>query len=836
MKISNKHISVIIEENKIKLINEDKMQAIELNWPAVTLSIQGKEISPSGAPYKTELSKKSFTQYYQADSLKFKITLELSAKSWFRKTVCVSGKKDLPTPDFLETDRQFLSDKNLKICGYRASKFTDVKKGQEEGSGIMPGCGYPIIGKDFFMGLEHPAAFNCMEKAEEKNLVWMRHFPIWTGTELQSIGEVFGWSDNPESDFMDYLKTIRLPALKKPLVSFCTFWADPYLGDREYAVSYDAYQAFIKAFEKHSLIPDAFTLDAGWNERQSIFQSKKDVGGDTGLIKLRKLVEKMGSSLSLWLSHNGPMGIDPEHMKKKGFEVGSGNSAAYCGDGYGVMMDKKFSKALENRFSALIEKVGAVHFKIDWDNDCATNSKFNDIYPTRDHVRQASINEYFRIARAMRSKNKNIVTRNGWWPSPWWLAEANHLWLPDSGDSEYSSVPGKTQRDSASTHRDVMYYNVLRRDKSALTLDCFDNHEFPDAFRNPFMEDKLSWTNAVWHSFFRGSTYVAYTIQPESLEQWQADSMKQIMKFCRAYAAKIFTENGKMVLGHPGKGEVYGFANPGDGETWCMLRNPLPVPQNLKIDFTEIASHKAASVLQFYPHCQNLTAEQPLSFMAHEIKLIIISDKKAKPLFDLPYMPEKKGSNYIYRFPASATLTNKVRPMAHELHQIKDMIVENIEKTLLSDGTTEYQFTPTIPYKMREMELQLEFKADKNDTVSISAYTSRYSGLNSCYALPVTEIADGVPGYGESKNPDSIFPAGKKYFSIKIPAGGQFGMTLRIKGLSEGSFLSGAWLAGYEAPSTEALTGSSAPMGLSKCLPYQNPLGFGKTLVIPIPE
>jgi hypothetical protein len=61
-------------------------------------------------------------------------------------------------------------------------------------------------------------------------------------------------------------------------------------------------------------------------------------------------------------------------------------------------------------------------------------------------------------------------------------------------------------------------------------------------------------------------------------------------------------------------------------------------------------------------------------------------------------------------------------------------------------------------------------------------------------------------------------------------------MTLRIKGLAESASLSGAWLAGYEAPSAEALTGSSAPIGLSKCLPCQNPLGFGKVLEITLPE
>ncbi len=823
--ISNKLLSLRLDAGKLEVINENTMETICLNWPAVCVSIGGKEISPVGQPLKSGSSKTSMYEVFEKGDITFTVKLTLGNGPWFTKNVLISSEKELPTPDYLEVDRQSLPDDCLCSRGYRASKLSNLKRGEEEGGGVMPGCGYPLIGKKFFIGMEHPAAFNEIDKKEDGNGVILRHYPIWENGKLQVVNEVFGWAEKPEEVFGDYLDTVRLPSLKKPFVSFCTFWSDPYLGNNEYNVSYEAYEAFFKAFRKHGLIPDAFTLDAGWHDRQSVFQPKKKVGGDKGLAKLRRLAEKMGSALSLWISHNGPMGIDPDFMKKMGFAVGSGNSAAYSGDGYGVMMDGNFAETLEKRYCELVSKIGAVHFKIDWDNVCAINPSFDRIYPTVNHVRQASLNMLFKIARKVRECRKDIITRNGWWPSPWWLSEASHIWLPDSADSEYTSFPSKTQRDAASTHRDLMYYNVLRRDRSAVYLDCFDNHEFPDAFRNPFMEDPASWTNTVWLSFMRGSTYVAYTLQPESLESWQVESLKRIMKFCRTYSGKIFVSRGRMVLGNPGHGEIYGFYMPGKEESWCALRNPRPLPQKIKLDVGSFCSHKVKMVSQFYPYYETLDTEKEVLFLAHEIKIMVFSSGKIKDAFSLPYMAVKKGNDYFISFPASKNVSGEIRPMAADIQQIPEIRCDDSCKENIENGV-QYKWFVTLPYRMRESELQFSIKSKGNG--KISAYSTRGNGFGSVCSLPVTEMKPGIAGYGERKNPDSSCERETVYYSVRVPAGGQFGLFLRFENYAGGAEILSAWLAGYEAPSRNSLVWKKAPMGFSKCLPYQHPLGFGK--------
>lgn len=821
MKTKNKWLTLALNGNKLTLANNLSREKIDLNWPAVALSINGKIIKASTPVGKISVGKNKISHKFEDDGISFKVTLTLGNGPWFNKKVEASTAKKLPTPDYLEIDSQELKADGLERCGYMSTKSLNLAKGEEEGGGHMPGCGYPLIGKNFFIGLEHPAAFSCVEKKKDKEFISLKHFPVWEDNKLQEIDEVFGWNEeNAFEAFKYYLEQIRLPMLKKPFVSFCTFWTDPYLGNNEYNVTFEGYKAFFEAFGKFKLRPDAFTLDAGWNDRQSIFQAKAEVGRDKGLVKLRKLAEKLGSSLSLWNSHNGPMGIAPEYLKKQGMEVGAGESSAYCGEGYGVMMDPAFSKALEERFAELVKKVGVVHFKIDWDNDCATNPKFDEKYPTRNHVRQASINEFFRIARKLRKVDLEIITRNGWWPSPWWLCEASHVWLSDSGDSEYASVPAKTQRDSAQTHRDIMYYNVLRRDKTPVPLDCFDNHEFPDALRNPFTTEKSSWTNAVWLSFMRGSTYIAYTLMPESLEDWQVESVREIMKFCRTYKKNIFVERGKMVLGSPLGGEIYGYLQSGKNESWCALRNPLPIPQKIKFKPGEFTSHKTVSSLQFYPHYEKLEPEKEILFLPHELKIVIFSSKNEKWPEMKPHIINSKG----LFLPAAED------PMLDKIHRLKGLKCNGFKKEKLDNGI-QLRWLMETPCRMRNTEITFSIKGSKGN-ISPEANSSRYAEGHSSYSIPITKMVQSRMGHGENKNSIEESTEWPEYYSFAIPDGGHPCITLELKGASGKEKIT-AWVSGYEAPSRKGKNKKGSGRSLSKCHPFQHPLGFGTAIELP---
>jgi len=830
MKIANRFLDIELIAGKLQITNLDSNAKTLLDWPACRLSVHNQIISPALCEV-AKTKNQSISQKFSAENIDFEVIITLSDSCWFRKEVRVTKNKALGTVDYIDVDIQKVDD-CLKRCGYIPSNLDNNSevKAEEEGSGSIVGCGYPLIGEKYFLGLEHPAAFNISENGQD---YYLRHYPQWDVDTLENISAVFACSDNPTENFREYLDDIRLPACEKPLVSFCTFWSDPYIGNYEYAVHYENYLSFFSAFAKLGLEPDVFTLDAGWNDRQSIFGAKADMKGDDGLKELQKYMKSNDVDLSLWLSHNGPMGISEEYLKSQGMAVGKGPGAAYNTGVYGVMLDKKFEEALQERFCKLITDFDALHFKIDWDNECCSNADFSETHPTVNHVRQSSIDAMARIADAMFKINPKIITRNGWWTSPWWLKYASHVWLCDSGDSEFTSLPSKNQRDAAATHRDTLYYAVLQRDKSMIPLDCFDNHEFPDALRNPFVEEPASWTNALWLSFMRGSTYLAYTLQPEKLEDWQIKSFKAIMKFCREYSENIFVKHGRMIGGLPSKGETYGFMQPGEKQSWCIVRNPLPLPQSFKLDneYLKLA-HAVESVLQFYPNYKIIDKE--IILPAHGITLLILDSANKTMPFENEFMTTLEDGKYQNYFPSTLNINNDIRPLVNEIYQVPELDVIDMKRSTEGSKTI-FTFMVKCPYRMRDFEMQMGIKGANAEQSSARVMFSRYplSDGSRCM-MPMSEHHVNLPGHGEKKNPELIADKNQKYFSARLADGGESHYRLEIDNVNFEQNEVELWLSGYEAPSRNSMESAEAPFGFNKVLPFQHPLGFPRQKQIKI--
>lgn len=766
------------------------LDGIILDWPAVCVSIGGREYRPD-------------SETFENDVFRLKVRLEKRGNFWFKRLE-VTAKRVLPTPDFVEVDRQTVPDSGLRMCGYVATGSHAKRQGaDEEGGGLMPGCGYPLIGRRIFTGLAHPAGFNRIESRDAGEVTYaLRHHPVWTGTRLESIEAVFGVSDHPEEEFFKYIESIRAPLPLEPFFAFCSFWSDPYLGNYEYAVTGESMSRFIDAFHRLGLASDAFTFDAGWQNRKSFFKPKKGLEFENY------------PDLSLWISHNGPMGIDPDFLRKNGIAVGGGESAAYCGDDYGVLLDPKLEKALTKRFCELARH--ARHFKIDWDNECAVSREFKEKYPTRDHVREGSINAMFRIVASVRKVRPDILIRNGWWPSPWWLTSAHHVFLSNSGDSEYASLPSFHQRASAATHRDLMYYNHLRRDHSMIPLSSFDNHEFPNSIRNVFLDDDASWTDNLMLCLLRGSTYFSWTIQPESLTPYRAETMKRAMRFARDYADRLFVRHGRMFGGNPGLGEVYGFIQSGEESSWGVLRNPSPMPQRFQLP------DGFRNAIQFYPDFRKL--DETVLLLPEEVKVFLIPKRKAKLSFLHPFQIRRNGKEYEYHFPASKVISAKLAPSVSELHRIPELKFENVS---FENGGENLFFDVIAPYRMNPLYLQLKLIGKKLKELRIQAVSSRYYGKHpgSNFVIPITEISGGNPGHGELKNPETIFQEDERFFRIPVPPGGRtsiiltFSRTIRKEDLE-------IWCVGYEPASFGCLKRKHPPEPFTASLPLSHPDGF----------
>jgi hypothetical protein len=798
-------------KNKLTVISSAGMEK-SFKFPAVAVSIRGERIE-AATLIGEENSGKTICRRYCDGGIEFEVKVTPAAKGdWFFKELTLKTAETLPTPDYVELDRQKLPAGGMKRRGYIATTSNTKRPGaEEEGGGLMPGCGYPVMGRELFAGIEHPAAFNTVNGDKTYSL---RQHPVWENGVIRTCRAVTGMGSSPEELFYTYLDTVRIPALKKPLVSFCSFWSDPYLGNYEYDVNPGNYSSLVNAFSALGIAPEIYTLDAGWQDRKSFFDAKKAFGGNAGLKKVGKLFREHGAELSLWVSHNGPMGMDWDFLGSKGIAVGAGESSTYCGEHYGVMLDKKLEDALCKRFCELASpEYGAVHFKIDWDNDCAVTPEFQEQYPTRDHVREGSINAMIRISDAMRRVNPDVVIRNGWWPSPWWLMSVNHVFLPDSGDSEYATMPALTQRASAANHRDLMYYACLRRDGSLCPPDAFDNHEFPHARRNPFCEYPGDWADTCMWAFLRGATYLPMTLQPESLEPWQVAILRKSLAFARKNASSIYTGNSRMIGGNPNAGEIYGFEhrNARKKQTFLALRNPAPTVQEYKVD------SPLPEMVQIYPDFRRVAQGETVTFGPHEVKLIVCSAEKWELPFEEPFMVTDEG---IF-------LRNSERPGVKEIYCLPELVNMKTAFVEIENGIG-VEMGLRIPYRMRQSRLLLKLKNCGGEIPVVRLRYSRYGGwhkVSSCQ-LPVTEIPFGNPGNGESKNPDTTCDTGERYYAFDIPQGGEAFLNLEITNCKVGEKDLELHYSGLMAPARKAEKVKWSCSKLKNALPPAHPEGF----------
>lgn len=815
-------ITFHLTENNLTAVTDSGITR-DFNFPAVAISINGKRIearTPAGGPRK--LSGGGWEAAFEDGPCKFLVTVFPGGSEWFFKQVEVSSETELPTPDYLEVDYQKTRAPGLRRYGYMSS-FRKAGKAisEEESSGLVPGCGYPLLGEDLFTGLEHPAAFNTVLSNRGETSAWqLRHFPIWQKGKIKSVRAVIGLSRNPRERFFDYLDTIRLPRLKSPLIAFCTFWSDPYKGNMEYLVNSDSYESLLDAFIKLDLRPDVYTLDAGWQDRKSFFRAKRAYGGERALKEFGKKLRAAGSDLSLWVSTNGPIGMDMDFLRGQGIAVGGGFSSHYSGFNYGVMMDPKLEKALVRRFCELTSpEYGTLHFKVDWDNECATSPEFDRIYPTRDHVREASINMMARLNALERKINPRVLTRNGRWPSPWHLMLSSHVSLPDGGDCEYADFPSLNQRDSSTTHRDLIYWCVHVRDESVFPLDVYDNHEFCHSLRNPFQESPGVWSNTCVWAIMRGTSYHQFTLMPESLEEWQVKILRRTLEVLRKHAPEIITGRSRMFGGNPAVGEIYGFLHPGPGGTVLVaLRNSSPLPQEYELPGF------APYYEQYYPDCRCFRAGEKIVFAPHEVK--VLSGGKDRETSSLPcpcQLVPVSGSRYECYLPASR------RPDVRKIHQITELRLIQSDTRKGADGL-ELCFGLRVPWRMRNFKLLFRITGKNREHIKPVLLTSRFANCNaSSYAVPIMEIPYGQPGYGEVKNPDTFPQRNARYFAADLPQGGEVFCRLTLSGAAISAKDIELWVSGYEAPA-RLPEKKQFRFRTDLCLPLPHPDGFALSL------
>ena len=834
--LSNAALDLTWESGQLAVENRTSGTRRRFDFPAFAIKLNGEHLSgddftlhdTAAAPDEV-----TFTFRHDDTGIEARVRYWLEAdRPWFRKQLILSAPEDMPTPDRVWVDLQSDPPQPIRRVGYGLRGGPDAE--QQLGLDTyadQPGCGFPVYAGDWFFGLEHASAF--IVPAERLELY---QHPIWDENRIiESFPAVFGVAASHEAvpeAFMDYLWHVRIPRLPEPLVTISVGWSTRVLGDGEYTFSWESMNAFLDAMLEIGLKPDAMALDAGYFYRASFYHGKDDDDEDTKLIALRKRLEENGIKLSLWVSHNGRTGLDMDWIQQQGWALGDG-PGTYHGMDFVVMMQPSFEEPLARRFERLVGPVGTDHLKIDWDNECATNPDFDDIYPTPDHVREAGLKIFNRIDRRMRRANPNLVTRNGWWPSPWWLQAADHVWLVNSGDLEYAVWPSRTQRDRDNTHRDAMYYQIQRAAETPMPFDAYDNHGFADAVDNPFHDEPDTWLDNLVLQFTRGTTYLHMTFCPEALRQLQADHTQASLDWFHAHADELGTRHTRMVLGHPAYGEIYGYLHQSPASAWLVLRNPSVEPQSVDLPLANWLGYPPGTVRQVYPYWQDL-ASPSVELLGHEVALLHITrdpQPDVSPIAGAPFMVSACADGFTYSFPGNATLSDDVGPTVHPEMQIPAFSAEQTANEAIEGGGWRLQWYLGVPHRTEQAELLVSVRGPQEvlDSLTLKGGICRYKGVDARHLAPVERIfRKETRGYGTVKTLPPVGPRERDDYIFRVPDGGYSSATVDIFGEGADQLTFEAWLQGYEAPARQTIATDTPPAegALLPCHPY----GFSRSL------
>lgn len=851
-----------LEDGQLQLCNLRSGGERTLRWPAFCLGVGEHVITSRNCEAGEAVVGEGELQFpyrHEVTGIDLTVTYAL----WdggLRKSLQIAGT-DQPTPHRVYVDLQPVAEEEVTVVGFEARKAADYleQEGEEASGGVIPGCGYPLFVSDWFVGMEHAGAFTVLAG---DNLEAYHH-PTWQDGKLPAVPVIWGAASSPETvraALDDYTRTIRLPRLDSFVVSLCTFWSDPYIGSMEYEVSIEGYRRYLQAMLDLGVVPDVLTLDAGWNDRRSILHFKDDPD-DAKLQAFAEEVRALGVDLSLWICRNGPMGFDPEWAKTEGYAVGGGLASHYSGDNYLVMMDKRWEQNLGDRLVELTGIIGTRHFKLDWDNECATHEDFAEVYPTPSHVREETLNSWARLEDRMLALNPKVLTRDGWWPSPWLLAHGSHLFLPNSGDCEYSHWPARTQRDRAINHRDAINHKVFVADRSPVPLDPMDNHEFAQAPRNPVQDDPRTWLDNLILTFLRGTSYITLFLNPEGLQDWQAAGLRGVLSWARAHAHELLVDGARMVLGDPGVGEVYGFLHPivpsvswegplaptgdeaeieasGPSHTeespegaWLVLRNPSVEPQPAHLELAQWLGYEPGAVWQVYPHWEKIGGDRVL--LGHEVQLLRVfktDPGELSPLPTEPFMVREHNSEYHYLFPGNRTLSEQIGPSVAPLMQLPELAAESFVETS-EPGAASRQWFATIPHRMAEPELLITLRGPQEilDRASIECSTSRYEGGRGEHYLTVKRVGRKPNhGYGTKRFMEPLEDRRRDDYVFSLPAGGRVSLTVQLIGEGVEALQWEAWLTGWEAPARQVMLLDHPPVPGPQLPPH--PHGFPRSL------
>ena len=606
----------------------------------------------------------------------------------------------------------FLDKINVEDFNFSNPKFSHGEFGQ------------PVFNKDIFLAVEYPAVQNLINENQIK-IGYVIGKKI-TKDKIISYPSIIGVSPSDiklEQSFMSYIDSIKVKGTR-PFLLYNSWYdlrnpaiaEDPesIMNEKNVLERIDSFKKYM--VEKHNITLDAFVLDDGWDNYNSIWE-----------IDTRHLPNKFTPFLSPLREMHTALGIWASPFcgysnRDKRVKWGSEHGYEKTGD-FLCFAGKNYKAQFERKMVEYTKEFNMGYFK--WDGFLLACNEPDHGHLPGVYSREELISTYIHMMQAVRKINPDIFINItvGSWLSPWWLQYADCIWMQGEDYAYAEDVPSMNPRDKAITYRDAVLWDNYQNQKLLFPISSLMTHGIIKGRLN-FLGGKDealdSFTNEVMMYFGRGVMMWELYVSPDLLSDAEWDAIAKSLKWAKSN--KDILSKTKMILGNPLKREPYGYVHLTSEKGIVLLRNPYldskEVTIKLDSSIGEMSSNEDYIVKIVYPYNKVLPEKfrfpGNLSFRlnGYEIVLLeLIPVNKIEPNTPLGvrYDINEKGNIILYdEFGAQINYT--LYPQA-EKKSVKldgepaNITFKNTENIIVDGNNLNGNFFVEVPYNYLNAKL-----------------------------------------------------------------------------------------------------------------------------------
>lgn len=454
----------------------------------------------------------------------------------------------------------------------------------------LPYGSHPIFCENLWAGVEFVAAFN--EYGQDGFVLRSRPGGKRIGAEWVELRSTVAGVAEPgrlREAFLEYIEDVRL-APPRLVACYNSWWTLP----KE--VKQSDYLALMQELKeklhgKEGVFFDFVATDAGWSNRQSIWEVDK-VNLPNGFRDMRAIVESAGGKPGLWMSPSEEyaLNFDYDWAEKNGYVVLRNKQKGPWQWRLGVSLaDPRYRAQTKVQLQKLIREDGFEHIK--YDGFVAREEQpHHDLLPGDDSVEPLA--EYsLELIQASKLANPRLVTEPTYlnsfanYISPWIIKYADTVWGNSGGDCPLGLGPAPDYREAHTTAREYYIFASLR--EVWLPQNALQYFDIVHCDRGQ------GFANHAAMAFGRGRFFISTYLNPKFMSEEDWHIYAGLLRWARKNQEIL--RNTTIVPSRVELGEAYLYAHWLGQRGIVAVRNPSNESKDFVIDLGKAGAPKQLS-------------------------------------------------------------------------------------------------------------------------------------------------------------------------------------------------------------------------------------------------